>query len=287
MEVYIDLYFLVNASMDLLCLLITARLMHRQVKTRRLLLSATLGGLYASAALLLGFGGFAGLLLDLLAALLLVAVAFSTYRMRVLRLFWMTAVYVLTSMTMGGIMTALYTLLNRLELPFEVLQGDAPSAFVLGLLAIVSGIAASRSGRLMGLSQKTKSVTVEATLLGQRVTLHAMVDTGNLLRDPISGRGVIVADRRALAGALPKAFLQGGREGERAVFSWLRSTPKCAGSVRLIPAKTASGEGILAAILPDRLIVIDQNDCFDGDYLVAISDLGDAACGFDAVIPSS
>ena len=44
MDVYVDLYFLINASMDLLCLAMTAAILHRAAKRWRLILSAVVGG---------------------------------------------------------------------------------------------------------------------------------------------------------------------------------------------------------------------------------------------------
>lgn len=282
-EVYIDLYVLINASMDLLCLLITARLLHRRLGAIRALLASLFGGLYAAAALLLGIGGAVGFLFDCLAAVLLVAVALWTRGMRLRGVLGGGLAYALIAMAMGGVMTALYVWLNRLDLPFEALQGDLLSAWVLCFLAPIAGLALSRGGRLLGISQGCESVTVEATLLGRPITLRAMVDSGNLLRDPVSGRGVILADRARLSEVLPSELVA---RGER-WMEWLASNPKRASRIRLIPAHTATGGGLLPAILPDRLIVDDGKERCIADYLIAISELDGAAQGFDAVIPKS
>lgn len=284
-EVYIDLYFLINASMDFLCMLITGRLLHRCMAMWRLLLGAVLGGVYAAFALLLGFSGVLGFLLDCVTAILLAAIVFASRGVRIWRVLQSALVYVLVSMVLGGIMTALYTWLNRMELPFEALQGDNLSVWLFGLLALVAGIATSRGGRFLGLSQKTRSVTVKAVLFGRSVELRAMVDSGNLLRDPVSGRGVIVADRERLRAALPSDLLKEGKEGERAVFSWLDRSSKHASQVRLIPTYTATGSGLLVAVVPDRLTVREGKECYTADYLIAASSLGESAQGFDAVIP--
>ncbi len=280
-EVYIDLYVLINASMDLLCLLITARLLHRRLGALRALWASLLGGVYAAAALLLGLGGAFGLLLDGAAAILIVLIAFWTRGMRLGRLLVGALVYVLISMALGGMMTALYVCLNRLDLPFEALQGDRLSVWVLCVLAPIAGLALSRGGRLLGISQRAQGVTVEATLLGRRVVMRAMVDSGNLLRDPVSGRGVIIADRSHLRGVLPRELTE---EGE-AWMRWLESDPTRASRVRLIPARTATGSGLLPAILPDELILYDGKERFFADYLVAISELEGTANGFEAVVP--
>ncbi len=280
-SVYIDLYVLVNFSMDLLCLMITASLLHRRVRRWRAILGAILGGLYAAAALLLGWNGIWGLLADILAACLMSAVTFATRRQSPLRILQCAAVQALVSMLLGGVMTALYAALNRLELPFAALEGDGISVWMFALLTAVAGVATLRGGAFLGLSRKTRSVRIDATLLGREVTLSAMVDSGNLLRDPVSGKSVIVADAKRLSGVLPPALLRACMSGD--CTEWL-SDHEQAKKTRLIPAQTAGGDALLLAIVPDRLRVTEGKDSYDADYLIAPAPLGDAAKGFDAVI---
>ena len=76
-EIYADLYVLINFGMDLLCLTVTASLLHLPARRWRILTAAGMGGLYALLSLLFSPTGLPGLLLDLLAALGLSAVAFA------------------------------------------------------------------------------------------------------------------------------------------------------------------------------------------------------------------
>ncbi|MBQ7336238.1 MAG: sigma-E processing peptidase SpoIIGA [Clostridia bacterium] len=284
-EVYADLYFLINAGMNLICLMITASLLHRPVKRWRALLACALGGAYAVAALLLGAGGFPGFLSDCAAGLLMCAVAFAGAKVSFGTLLKTAAVQVLTSMVLGGIMTALYTVLNRLELPLESLQGDGISVWVFAILTAVAGIATLFGGRFFGLSQKTKSVTVHAVLFGKEITLRAMVDSGNLLRDPISGRSVIVADKKALLATLPPTLAETLNADGSALDRPLQDYEKLR-SIRLIPTQTAAGQILLPAIVPERLNITEGKNTYPADYLIAPAELGNAARGFDAVIPA-
>ena len=52
-EVYADLLFLVNFSMDYLCAYLTAAMLRRRAEPWRLLISSTVGGIYAVLALFL------------------------------------------------------------------------------------------------------------------------------------------------------------------------------------------------------------------------------------------
>ena len=282
-SVYVDLYFMVNFSMDLLCLMITAALLHRRVLRGRAIAAAAIGGAYAVAALLLNFSGVWGLLLDVLAAYLLCLTAFAGRRGGIGVALRCCPVLFLTSMLVGGVMTALYTLLNRLQLPIEALQGDGLSVWLFVLLAAVSGIATARGGAFLGLSKKTERVELSATLFGKTVTLCAMVDTGNLLRDPLSDRRVIVAEVSRFAGILPQELFEACRTGQ--VSDWL-SSHENARLARLIPMQTASGSGMLLGLVPERLMLTVGKECYSADYLIAPTVLGGAAGEFDAVIPA-
>lgn len=275
-EVYADLYVLVNTGMDLLCLMISAALTHRKILRRRAILGALFGGLYALGTLLSGVGGVFGVILDVAAAFLMCAIVFADKDTRLLFLWKVTAVYLITSFFLGGVMTALYTWLNRLNLPLDALGEDGISVWLFAVLAAVSGFLTTRGGMFFGLSKKTQSVTVEAILFGQPLRFRAMVDSGNLLRDPLSGRSVIVVERKKLTRILPKNF---PKDGE------LCGDYELAKKIRLIPTHTATGEGMLTAILPDSLTVIDGEGRRAADYLIAPTSLGGRANGFDGLIP--
>ena len=103
-----------------------------------------------------------------------------------------------------------------------------------------------------------------------------MVDSGNLLRDPMSGRRVIVVERAAMASALPQNF---PREGE------MCRDHELARRLRLIPAQTATGEGMLTALIPDSLTVTDGSGSRSADYLIAPTSLAGKIGDFDALIP--
>lgn len=284
-EVYVDLYFLINAGMDLLCLLISAALLHRPLRRARALLAAALGGAYAVASLLLGFSGPLGFAADCLAALLLCALAFSPFSAplrRVPRLVLrLTAVYVLICTLTGGVMTVLFGLLNRLKLPFDAFEGEGVSVWIFAAVSLAAGLLSAKGGRLLSFLQGRERVTLCAELLGKTVTLCALVDTGNLLRDPVSGKSVIAVEPDALADVLPPTLLRACKSGDCA--AWM-SDPASAGLVRPIPAHTATGTGLLPAVTPQSLHVIKGKERLPCDHLLALTALDGVQHGFDAVM---
>lgn len=280
-EVYADLYFLINMGMDLIGLMITAALLHRRGGRWRLLISSALGGAYALGALLLGLTGVASLLCDLAMAILLSAVAFARRGKGIRPVLYATVVYLLVSMVLGGVMTVLYGWLNRLDLPLESLSGDGVSVWIFSALAAFAGLVTARGGRFFGRAKRSRTVEVRARLFGQEVRLLALTDTGNLLVDPVSGRGVIVVEEACLRGILPPAFFASTGAEERA--RWMEEGGH-ASRIRPIPTRSATGEGLLWAVVPEELTVVEGKEESSADYLLAPAPLGERSGRFDAVI---
>ncbi len=279
--VYADLYVVVNTGMDLLCLLITSALLHRKSAPKRLIPAALLGGLYALAALLLGWEGLWGLIPDLLAAWLITLIAYREKGQSLRQGLQTLGVFLLVSALMGGVMTLLYSLLNRLKLPFPTLTGDGPSAWLFLIVSLLSAALTAKSGGLLAFSHRQKAVSLSLSLYGHTVELTALVDTGNLLSDPISGRSVVAVSLEKLAPILPPGLCQACREGDPA--RWLAAGSRTHGA-RLISAHTAGGDTLLLALSPRQLVVREKDRSRTCNHLVAPVMLGTEAHGFDAVI---
>ena len=279
-EVYLDIYILVNGSMDLLCLILTARLCHAKTTRWRLLAAGAFGGLYAAGSLLLGLSGFWGILADLLAAALLAAIAFWGRGATLWRFLRLVLVIFFVSAILAGLLTLFYWWMNRLSLPIGSLSGDSLSVWIFALLGGLSGILTIRGGRFLGYAGKHREVLLFVDFGAGEGALRALVDSGNLLKDPVSGKGVVVAERKKILPLLPAPLKTSLSRDD--LSDWLKEG---GGSLRLIPAKSATGERLLPALVPKKLDLDDGKSRVPVDYLVALSDLGARAKNFDALLP--
>lgn len=281
--VYVDLFFLVNFSMDFLCLYLTARILHRRVRMGRMLTGAALGGLYANVALFLPLSSMGALAIDVLACLLLCAVALWEGKRTG---FWRVAtVFVAISAALGGTMTALFYLLNRTPLAsLTVADGDGLSIWIFALLALLSGVITLLGGRLLGRHSKACAVELEILYGGRTLRLHALVDSGNLLCEPMSGRPCIVADVDALEGLLPCELLLAARRGDAMGLG--RIGQRHAARLRIIPTHTATGEQLLLGVRADRVTVDCGDEAREVDAWIALGRLGASADGYEALLPS-
>ena len=279
-EVYVDLYFLINTCMNFLTLMISATLLHRKVKRTRAWIAAAAGGLWAVVALFWGMESLLGILCDGAIIFLMCTTVFTTKKTSLKDLLKCTLVGVLTSMILGGVMTALYALLNRLQLPLVNEQENSSSLLIFAIIAALAALATIEGGRFLGLSKKSKYITVTAELFGRSVTLRALVDTGNRLREPMSGRSVIVANQSHILSLLPTPLSE-ALKSPRAE-KWLADN-RYATRIRLIPTNTATGKQMLPAIVPDRLTLTDGKHTYPADYLIAPAPM-ESTSDFDAVI---
>ena len=285
--VYIDLFFLINFSMDFLCLFLTAKLMSEKIHSGRYVLAASVGGVYACVALLLYIDGILAMAIDSFACIIISFIAFfESRRIRQIPLF--ALVFTATSMVLGGFMTALFNLFNRLKLS-EIFGGDgnsedSPSVWILLLLAVGGGIFTKLCGAFFRKRGLRKYANVEIFLEGRRIQLRAMADSGNLLREPLSSRPCIVADAKRLEGFFPREILSVMKD--KCVAEIGKIPPKYARRICFIPTRTAVGEGMLLGLRTDRIVVETEKEKKEVDAVVVISELENSADGSDALIPN-
>ena len=283
-SVYVDLFVLINFSMDFLCFFLTANLLNRPFVITRALLSSIVGGIYADLALFFSAGKLLSFVIDLGVCSLLCAIAFGQRRKaKELPLFLL--VYLAVSMALGGIMTALFQLLNRSSIleNVEMSEGDGISVWTFFLLALLSGIITFLSGRFFRKKTAKAEATVEIFYEGKQASLSAMSDSGNLLREPLSGKPCIVADIHAMEQVLPREIILAARAN---AVSLEKIPVQHAKRVRLVPTKTAAGQGMLLAIRAERIAVDCGKGAHEIDALIALADLGKSADGNEALLPS-
>ena len=289
--VYADLLFLINFSMDLLCLFATAKILQRKLGVLRGAISATLGGTYSVAILFFPMSAIVSVFADLLFCAFMCLVAFGVSGGGWYKYLLTTSVFFGVSVGTGGLMTAIFSLLNRLDLPLEEVEknGDGVSVWLFAILAVISGAAATMSGKFFKAVSKDTVFAVDITYRGKSVSIKGMVDTGNLLRDPISGKPIIIVDTEELRGMMTPKCVLDASNGKIAEVVSADPTHR----VRLVPINTAGGESMICAFVPDSIVIRAEGKGVTekADALFAPSRLSfgaeKKAIGCGALLPSS
>lgn len=170
MTVYLDLVMLLNFLVDYLLLLGTNRLSGFPPGALRLLPAAGIGAVYSGVCMLPEFRFLSGIVWRIVFLFLMAAMAFGIDRSAIRR----GCVFVLLSMTMGGIVTCFG-------------RGD----FLVLLLAgiCVRLLCGAAFGGRVG---EREYVNVTLQYGSNEISVVALRDTGNSLQDPITGESVLV-----------------------------------------------------------------------------------------------
>ena len=280
--VYADLYFMINFSMDFLCLFLAAKMLSMKLNVVRMLLAAVLGGVYSVLALFLSVGRAWALIIDIMVCAILCSVAFAK-RKRWRETVMFIPVYIAVSMVLGGFMTALFNLFNRLKFPLPESDGDGMSIWLFAILAVLGGLSVLFGGRFFARKSSRKNADITVTYKGKSVSVRALCDSGNLLRDPVSNFPCVVVDTAFLKGIIPDEILE--LSLKRNVLSLSGVSEENVARVRLIPAHTATGEGLLVAFRVDSVEVDHQKGKRSVEALIVASKLGNTADGSHALIP--
>ena len=197
--VYIDALFLLNWIVNYLLLLAAAKLAGEPLRRLRLAAGAALGGLYAAAVFFPGMGFLTHPLCKLGAAVLMLLTGFGGSR----RLLRVTLVFFGLACAFGGGIFAIGLLGGRgLTLRNGVLYSGMDLRVLL-LSAAVCYVALTMVFRRTARHGRREVLPAVLTLEGRRVAVNALVDTGNTLTDPVTGRPVMVAEGSRLSPLLP------------------------------------------------------------------------------------
>ncbi|MBQ8340772.1 MAG: sigma-E processing peptidase SpoIIGA [Clostridia bacterium] len=279
--VYGDVLFFVNFCMDFQSLFLTAKLMRRPFYLLRSVLAAALGALYACAALFLGTVGVWAFLADCGVCLGMCLISFAGEGSGLRRVLLSFAVYFGVSFAVGGVMSGMATLLSHVSVPTGGKSDLTSSAFFL--LAALGGALTFWWGRFCQRRAKGKRAELTVRYGGKCLTLRCMVDTANLLRDPVSGLPVVLVDQKSLHGFLPASLLSVVNKNPMALGDLPHDLAR---RVRLIPAKTATGDGLLHALAPDGALLDVGRGAVSTELLIAPMALGVDTDDYVALLPA-
>lgn len=231
MRVYLDLVFGLNFLVDLLLLVGTNRLCGFPAAWKRCAVAGVLGGLYAALCLVPEVS-FLGNTLWRVVFLGLMGVAAYGFQTSAFR---RTLVFVLLTMALGGLAMGL------------------GSGSIASLTAAAGGVfALCFLGFRDGIGQRVY-VPVRLCYDGKQLQLLALQDTGNTLRDPVTGERVLV-----LGADAAKRLTGLTRQQLASPVETLASG--CRKGLRLLPYRAVGqANGMLLAMRMDSVVINGKN----------------------------
>lgn len=267
---YLDSYLLLNFLMDGAALLITARILTARLKWYRLLFASALGAAFSLFPLFLPRWGLIPAALGFLPMDL---VAFGKAPPR--RFFLSCLFQCLSSLVLGGAVEALYYYAGKAGEAHRVTPGVFLFCLCLGLGAF------SLWGRSTRRRLESCVVSITVRRGENRADTYALVDSGCLLREPVSGDPVILMKAEAARALFTP--------GELAALE--RGDARAGLGLLAVPLRTASGSGVLFGFRPT--LVGLHHRAFKKAYretsraVVALDFSGGAFAGCSCLVPLS
>lgn len=258
MVIYLDVLFVLNAVIDYLLLLVSARVAGTPLHRGRFAIGAVLGGLYAAALFLPGFSFLNRKFYRFLSAFFMLLVAYGATRF----LLKQTLVFLALVCVLGGSVMAIGMMDGT---TMNVGRGVVYSIPDVKTILLASAVcyavltaAGSKLFRHTVSGGELRQITFE--LEKRKVQLTALIDTGNTLSDPMTGRAVPVAEGDALGTLFPVDHCPRKEDLLDPIQGIARlNTGQWRGRFRLLPYRAVGVEhGFLLAVKMDSVFVGTQ-----------------------------
>jgi len=284
--VYVDVLVLTNFIADYFLLLLTAFLSANEVKRWRLFLGS---GAAALSSLLIFAPEFAAafeLITRLAVSLLIVLITFGFVSFR--RYIKAVLIFYAANALLAGGAMLLWSLFSPNGLVVRngaVFYNVSPVVLVLTCAAVyvisllVSKMIARRQSR-----GREYSVLLEFE--GKRAEVKGIVDSGNMLKDTISGAPVIVCDFDKVSCLLDSELKEIMRKQnfELGFYSAIAGS-RYKNRFRVIPFESVGGSGVMAALVMDRAVITSAGEKREvPDVIVAVTHKKIAGGEFDVLL---
>lgn len=258
MTIYVDIIFLENVFMNCIILLATGIIMKDETKIIRNIVGSIIGSIYAIIIYISKIKFYSNFFLKILLSFTIVYISFKPPNFK--SFIKHTIIFYLTSFTFGGVAFALLYFVSPQNILYQngVLIGTYPIKMILagGVLGFVIITVAFKNikGRF---TKKDMICTVKLLDKNKQLQIKAIVDTGNFLKDPLSGVPVIIVERKKLEMFLPSSILE---NSTRIINGDDIELGEYASKIRVIPFSSLGKEnGLLLGVKTDEIEIEYQD----------------------------
>lgn len=261
MTIYLDIVFIENVLMNYIILFACVVLLKVKPHKIRLILSSCIGAIYTIIMYLNIVPIYSNFIMKFVLSIVIVYVALKPRKIKVL--LKQLTIFYLTSFVFGGCVFALmYFLKPQLV---QIRNGSFVGTYPIKV-AIVGGSIAFVLIQISFKLIKTKIskndiiYKTKIHLFQDEIELCALLDTGNLLKEPITGLPVMIVEKEKMKNILPKEILNnidviiGGDTSE---LNYNENLIKYISRFRMIPFSSVGKQnGLLLGIRVDSVDII-------------------------------
>lgn len=272
MTIYLDIVFFENFILNYIIILSTAIISKSKIKLTSIMLSSTIGGIFSILNYLMNINSLENVILKIIISILMMLIAFNDYKIK--KLIKQLLFFYLVSFTFGGIafMLLFFIKPQNIIMKSNHLVGTYPIkitilAGILGFVVIflIEKIIKDR------LNKKSMICDLEIFYDGKIRKIKTMIDTGNLLKEPISKNDVIIVEKESLEGIVSKDILENIKYILKG--KWIQEKNIYSYKIKLIPFSSLGNDnGLLLGFKPDYVKIYSDDEITRNDVLIGIYD---------------
>lgn len=278
MTVYLDIVFLENLIMNYIIIYATGVVIKAEVKRLEIFIASGVGAIYTIVMYLDVIPIYSNFIMKIVLSIVIVYISFKPKTVK--KLIKEIVIFYLVSFVFGGCVFALMYFLKpqMAEIRNGVFVGAYPLkvAIIGGMIAFIITQVGFKIVKTK-ISKKDMIYDIEIIINKKTVKIKALLDTGNLLKDPLTGLAVIVAEHKSLYTIIPKDILDniskiiGGDIGD---LSKNEEFNKIISRFRIIPFSSLGKQnGLLLGIKADGInILVDEKTEHIKNAIIGIYD---------------
>lgn len=257
MTIYLDVIFLENIVINYIMLYVTGIISKAQIKQKRIFLGALIGAIYSIIYYLFRLKIYSSFIIKIILSIVIIYVAFNSSNLK--ELLKKVLLFYLSSFVFGGAAIAIIYMVNSQNITIQngVLVGSYTLRTIL-IGIVVAYFTIILAFKIIKISKKDLICEIVVTLNNKEINSKALIDTGNLLKEPITNLPVIVMEHTLLYDILPKEILNNVEKILGGDFSKIPENIKeeYSAKLKVIPFSSLGKQnGMLLGIKAENLII--------------------------------
>ena len=208
MTIYIDIVLIENFIMNYIILFATGIILKIKRNNVRLIIGSLIGSVYTVMTYVITIKVYSNFFVKILLSIIMVYISFNSQSVK--NLWKQLVVFYLTSFVFGGAAFALIYIIKPQDILMKngLFLGTYPLKTVV-ISTIIAFIIIVITFKIVRnkISKRDIYKIVKIYIEDKSLEVKAMLDTGNMLKEPISGKPVIVVEHTCLYEVFPKEIL--------------------------------------------------------------------------------
>lgn len=271
MTIYVDIVLLENICMNFIILFATAYIMKLQIKFLRIFLSSFIGAIYAILVYANILEIYTNIFMKVILSICMVYIAFKPKNIK--GIIKELILFYLVSFALGGCAFALLYIIRPQEIFIKngVYIGTYPIKIALlgGIVGFCITYIAFKTVKNR-INKNEIIYSVEIKIENKSIITKALLDTGNMLKDPLTKSPVILIEKKILLNLLPENLIKfmeenHGGDMDKIIENYKRR-------IRIIPFTSVGKQnGMMYGIKADEIkIITDIDEIINEDGIVCM-----------------